>query len=145
MISVHRFALVLTLAGIFARSGAAAEADHFDLKAGQEVTLPVVIAEGRVTFGAPRASKFGTSQPRQGEMTSRPLAQGQDAVRKVTVVEKTAKPIDFVATGLIGGTKIDETVLCGRLDGVASARIGAVSWRVSLNQFSLRSESVGCP
>jgi hypothetical protein len=51
------------------------------------------------------------------------------------VIEKTAQPIDFVATGLIGDIKIDERVLHGRLDAPVSQRIGATSWTVFLNTF----------
>ncbi len=54
-------------------------------------------------------------------------------------------PIDLAATGLIGGTKIDEVVICGRLDAPSTARIGAVSWRVSLREFEIGKGGASCP
>jgi hypothetical protein len=49
----------------------------------------------------------------------------------------TPLPIDFLATGLAGDIKIDESVLCGRLDAPTSGHIGAVSWRVRMHAFEV--------
>jgi hypothetical protein len=62
----------------------------------------------------------------------------------LTVMEKTSQPIDFVATGLIGDIKIDEIVVCGRLDAPATGRLASGVWRVSLNSFAIR-PSGGAP
>ena len=122
-------------------SGAApaqAAAATVDLKPGQEVTFPVAVADGRVTLGAARASKPGTAQPKDGEITVSFVKHGLSPYADLTATEKTSDPVDFVATGLIGDIKIDEVVICGRLDAPASNRIASGSWRVSLNRFSVR-------
>src|SRR5271169_4348080 len=128
------------LALICAREAACAErgAPRFDLRAGQELTIPVTIVDGHVTLGAPTASKLGTAKPKDGEITVG-LTPGDKKTlySQVLVTEKTAVPIDFVATGLIGEIKIDERVICGRLDQPTSMHIGSVSWRVSLNTFEV--------
>ena len=63
---------------------------------------------------------------------------------QVILTEKTPVPIDFLATGLVGGTKIDEAVLCGRIEAPTSAHIGAVSWRVSVHAFEARKAGATC-
>ena len=107
------------LFGSAAPSGAApaqAPAATVDLKPGQEVTFPVAVADGRVTLGAARASKPGTVQPKDGEITVSFVKHGLSPYADLTATEKTSDPVDFVATGLIGDIKIDEVVICGRLD-----------------------------
>ena len=86
----------------------------------------------------PRQSKLGTAQPKEGEITVG-LTPGDKKTlySQVLVTEKTSVPIDFVATGLIGEIKIDERVICGRLDQPTSIHIGSVSWRVRLNSFEV--------
>jgi hypothetical protein len=113
-------------------------AQSFSHKAGQEVTLPITIEGQRVVLGVPRQSKLGTAQPKDGEITVG-LTPGDKKTlySQVLVTEKTPVPIDFVATGLIGEIKIDERVICGRLDQPTSIHIGSVSWRVSLNTFEV--------
>jgi hypothetical protein len=113
-------------------------AQSFSLKAGQEVTLPITIDGQRVVLGVPHQSKLGTAQPKDGEITVG-LTPGDKKTlySQVLVTEKTTVPIDFVATGLIGEIKIDERVICGRLDQPTSIHIGSVSWRVSLNTFEV--------
>ncbi|WP_158818359.1 hypothetical protein [Methylocapsa sp. S129] len=128
----------------WAALGAEAAAQAFDLKSGQELTFAVTIADGKVTLGPPRASKLGAAQPASGEITVGLTTRDKTLIEQVIVVEKTPVPIDFLATGLVGGTKIDEAVLCGRLDGPASAHIGAVSWRVSLHAFEARKDGATC-
>jgi hypothetical protein len=130
----------LMVSAVCARAAPAAggPAQSFSLKAGEEVTLPITVQDQRVVLGAPRQSKLGTAQPKDGEITVG-LTPGDKKTlySQVVVVEKTAVPIDFVATGLIGEIKIDERVICGRLDQPTTMHIGSVSWRVSLNSFEV--------
>jgi hypothetical protein len=135
------------LGGVFASCaalGAGGDAQGFDLRAGQELTFAVTVADGKVTVAAPRASKLGAAQPRDGEVTVGLTARDKTLYEQVLVTEKTAVPIDFLATGLVGGTKIDEAVLCGRLDAPSSAHIGAVSWRVRLHDFEVGKGGATC-
>ncbi len=113
-------------------------ATAIDLKPGQEVVFPVAIADGKVTLGAARASRAGTAESKNGEVTVSFVRHGLSPYADLTASEKTSEPVDFVATGLIGDIKIDEIVICGRLDAPASNRIASGSWRVSLNRFSVR-------
>ena len=115
-------------------------ATSIDLKPGQEVIFPVAIADGKVTLGAARASKAGAgaAEPKDGEITVSFVRHGLSPYADLTATERTSQPVDFVATGLIGDIKIDEVVICGRLDAPASNRIASGSWRVSLNRFSVR-------
>ena len=131
-------ALFLTAVGARAAPAAGGPAQSFSLKAGQEVTLPITIEGQRVILGVPRQSKLGTAQPKDGEITVG-LTPGDKKTlySQVLVTEKTSVPIDFVATGLIGEIKIDERVICGRLDQPTSIHIGSVSWRVQLNSFEV--------
>ena len=128
----------------WAAFGAEGGEQAFDLKSGQELTFAVTIAGGKVTLGPPRLSKLGVAQPKDGEMTVGLSPRDDTLHEQVLLAEKTPVPIDFLATGLVGGTKIDEAVLCGRLDGPASAHIGAVSWRVSLHAFEARKDGATC-
>jgi len=128
----------------WAAFAAESAAQAFDLHAGQELTFAVTIAAGKATLGAPRASKFGAASPKDGEMTIGLTLKDKTLYEQVTVTEKTPVPIDFVATGLIGNIKIDERVLCGRLDGPASTRIGAANWRVRLYDFEARKDGATC-
>ena len=115
-----------------------------DLKPGQEVTFAVTVADGRVELGTARLSKPGGAQPKDGEITVSVVKHGLSPYADLTATEKTSDPVDFVATGLIGDIKIDEIVVCGRLDAPATARIGSGSWRVSLNRFSVRPSGAEC-
>jgi hypothetical protein len=116
-----------------------------DLRPGQEMTFAVTIVDSRVTLGPARVSKPGTAQPKEGEITIAVVKQGLSPYADLRVSEKTATPIDFVATGLIGNIKIDEVELCGRLDAPLSTRIGSASWRISLNRFAVHQSGPGCP
>ncbi len=116
----------------------------FDLHSGQEMTFAVKVVDGKVTLGPPRASKLGVAQPKDGEITIGLSPRDATLHEQVIVTEKTRVPIDFLATGLVGATKIDEAVLCGRLDAPTSAHIGAVSWRVSLHAFEARKDGATC-
>jgi hypothetical protein len=130
-------ALILS-GGARAAPAAGGPAQSFSLKAGEEVTLPITVQDQRVVLGVPRPSKLGTAHPGDGEITVG-LTPGDKKTlySQVVVAEKTAVPIDFVATGLIGEIKIDERVICGRLDQPTTMHIGSVSWRVSLNSFEV--------
>jgi hypothetical protein len=115
-----------------------------DLKPGQEVTLPVSIVDGKVKLGPARASKLGSGQPKDGEITVGVIKQGLSPYAQLVASEKTQAPVDFIATGLIGNIKIDEVRLCGRLDAPATTRIASGSWRVSLNRFAVRADGQEC-
>jgi hypothetical protein len=123
---------------------AEAAASAFDIHPGQELTFVVKVAAGKVAVAAPRTSKLGAAQPKEGEMTIGLSLRDKEDYEHVTVVEKTSLPIDFVATALVGDTKIDERVLCGRLDAPASSRIGANHWRVRLHDFEIGKGGASC-
>jgi hypothetical protein len=108
-----------------------------DLRPGQEVTIPVTIADGKVTPGPARVSRPGAAKPKDGEITVGFVKQGLSPYAMLTATEKTPAPVDFIATGLIGDIKIDEVKLCGRLDATSSTRIASGSWRVALSRFSV--------
>ena len=116
-----------------------------DLKPGQELTFPAAIAIGRVSLGAVRLSKTGAAHPNDGEIAVSVVKHGLSPYAEVLVTEKTSAPVDFVATGLIGDIKIDEVVICGRLDGPATNRIASGSWRVSLSRFTVRQGGQDAP
>jgi hypothetical protein len=137
-------ALAYSVFAPWAAFGAEERAQAFNLHSGQELTFAVKIADGKVTLGPPRVSRLGAAQPKDGEMTVGLSARDKDLREQVIVTEKTPVPIDFLATGLVGATKIDEAVLCGRLDAPTSAHIGAISWRVSLHAFEARKDGATC-
>jgi hypothetical protein len=118
----------------------------FDLKPGQELTIPIAVVDGQVVVGAPRLSKLGTAAPKDGEITVglTPAPMGS-YTETVTATEKTAAPIDFLATGVNAFVKIDEAVICGRLDAPSSARIAVASWRVVLRGFEVGKGGPSCP
>jgi hypothetical protein len=111
--------------------------NRLELKAGQAITVPALIANGKVALGQARLGKFGEMQPADGELMIGLAPRDKTLYENVVVIQRTSKPVDFVATGLIGNIKIDEIVLHGRLDGTVISRIGAVSWTVSLNGFEI--------
>jgi hypothetical protein len=108
---------------------------HLDLKAGQALAFTASVADGKVVLGPPRAGKFGELLPADGEIVVGLSAKDKTLYENVVVVEKTAAPVDFLATGYVGGTKIDEVWVQGKLNEPTSQRIGAVSWTVRLNGF----------
>jgi hypothetical protein len=128
-------ALVLLACGC-GPARAAADAPTVDVRRGMEATLAAVV-DGRITLGPARVTRLGTAQPRDGEITVGVEPGGMTPYAQVRVSEKTAVPLDFVATGLIGNIKIDEITLCGRLDRSDSQRIAAGSLHVSLNRFAI--------
>ena len=116
----------------------------FDVKPGTELTIPIAIVDGKAVAGDPRVAALGASPPKDGEITV-----GLDRIKgefynQVTVTEKTAQPINFLVTGLNGGTKIDETEICGRLDGPVVSRVGSVPWRFWVNGFEVGKGSGSC-
>jgi len=115
-----------------------------DLKPGTELTIPIAIVDGKAVAGVPRASKLGAGQPQDGEITVGLERQQGTLYNEITVTEKTAQPIDFLVTGLNGGTKIDETEICGRLDAPLKAHIGSVPWRFWLNGFEVGKGAGSC-
>jgi hypothetical protein len=114
------------------------------VRRGMEATFPVTVADGRVTLGPSRLSKLGTAQPGAGEITVGFEPGGKTPYGNVRVSEKTPVPIDFVAAGLLDPIKIDEIVLCGRLDMPVAQRIAAAALRLSLNQFAVGTGLGGC-
>jgi hypothetical protein len=116
----------------------------FDVKPETELTIPISIVDGKVVTGVPRLAKLGASPPKDGEITVGLERQTGTLYNQITVTEKTAQPINFLVTGLNGGTKIDETEICGRLDGPISAHIGSVPWRFWLNGFELGKGGADC-
>jgi len=137
-------AILLSLLASGAALGAGSDEPAFNLHPGQELTFAVKIADGKVTLGPPRPSKLGAARPGSGEMTIGLSQRDATLHEQVTVTEKTPVAIDFLATALVGATKIDEAVLCGRLDAPSSAHIGAISKRVSVHAFEARKDGATC-
>jgi len=116
----------------------------FDVAPGTEVTIPISVVDGKVVTGAPRVAPLGASPPKDGEITV-----GLDRIKgefynQITVSEKTAQPINFLVTALNGGTKIDETEICGRLDAPITARVGSTAWRFWVNGFEIGKGGADC-
>ena len=109
--------------------------EKLTLKAGQALTFPAKIEGGKVVLGSARRGVYGKMEPQAGEMTVGLSPRDKDLYDHLVVVEKTAAPIDFVATGLIGEIKIDERVVNGALGAPVTQRIGGTSWTVWLHEF----------
>ncbi len=139
-------ALALLLVAPCSAGGLPQRPTPFDLKPGEELTIPVAVVNGQIVVGAPRASKLGTAAPKEGEIVVglAPAPMGS-YYETVTAAEKTSAPIDFLATGVNAYVKIDEAVICGRLDAPSSARIAVASWRVWLNGFAVGQGGPSCP
>lgn len=146
----------LVLPVLPALAGVAAAADPgrtIALKPGEQATFDATVANGSVTLGRPRLSRPSTPRPGEGQIAVSLVKHGLAPYAELTAVERTSVPVDFVATGLIGDIKIDEVVICGRLDAPVVARIAAGSWRVSLNRFFVHQNDqattgegeLGCP
>ena len=130
-------ALGLLVAAGVAVAAPAPKSVKLVLKAGPAVSFPASVVEGKVVLGPARLGRFGEMLPGDGEITVGLSPKDKTLYENVVVVERTAKPIDFLATGLIGEIKIDERVLHGRLDAPVTQRIGATSWTVWLNGFEV--------
>jgi hypothetical protein len=109
----------------------------FDVKPGTELTIPISIVDGKAVAGVPRQATLGASPPKDGEITVGLERVKGEFYNQITVAEKTAQPIDFLVTGLNGGTKIDETEICGRLDAPITAHVGSTAWRFWVNGFEV--------
>ncbi len=136
--AVHLLPLALAagfLAAVPCRASAQTTETALGLKPGQAIIFAVAVDGGRVALGPARAAKPGPARLNEGEIAVAVVKHGLSPYADVTATEKTSTPIDFVATGLIGDIKIDEIVLCGRLDAPATGRIASGVWRVSLNSF----------
>ncbi len=116
----------------------------FDVKPGTELTVPIAIVDGKAVAGVPRLATLGASPPKDGEITVGLERQTGTLYNQITVTEKTAQPINFLVTGLNGGTKIDEAEICGRIDAPISAHIGSVPWRFRVNSFELGKGGADC-
>jgi hypothetical protein len=116
----------------------------FDVKPGMELTIPIAIVDGKAVAGVPRLAKLGASPPNDGEITVGLDRDPGTLYNHITVVEKTAAPINFLITGLNGGTKIDEAEICGRLDAPIASHIGSVPWRFWLNGFHVGKGDGSC-
>jgi hypothetical protein len=127
--------LALLLAAGVAASPPQPKAEKLILKAGQALAFPARIEDGKVVLGPPRRGRFGALEPKAGEIAVGLSPKDKTLYEDVVVVEKTAAPIDFLATGLVGNIKIDEVEVKGRLDAAFTHRIGATSWTVWLNGF----------
>ena len=127
--------LLIVLATGAALAAPAVKPAHLDLKAGQALAFTASVVDGKVVVGPARAGKFGELLPSDGEIVVGLSPKDKTLYENVVVVEKTAAPVDFVATGYVGGTKIDEVWVQGKLNEPTSQRIGAVSWIVRLNGF----------
>jgi len=107
------------------------------LKAGQELTFALNVANGVATPGPAALGKLGAAEARDGEIVVGLTPRDKDLYSQVMVTEKTAVAVDFVATGHIGEIVIDERVICGRLGAPFARRIGGVSWTVELHDFTV--------
>jgi hypothetical protein len=140
MIAAAFFGILMAPAAL----GANVDGPRFELKPGQELTIPISIVYGHAVAGVPRVSKTGVAQPKDGEITVGLEREKGELYDKITATEKTSAPIDFVATGLIGEIKIDERVICGRLDAPTEMRIGSVSWKIVLRDFEIGKGAADC-
>lgn len=131
--------LATIMAGLCASFASGAETDpHVDLRQGQAAAIPVSVVDGRVLLGPARLGKLGSLEAKPGEIVVG-LAAGdrKTLLAPIAATERTSVPIDFVASGMIGEIKIDERVLCGRLDGPVTGHIGSVAWKVTLHEFTV--------
>ena len=154
---MHRRATALALiAGMLASTSLTCAARAADAVAHPSSSPPnlIIHAPGAVAFwvvfssdapvlGPPRT--INPADPlRDDEIMVDVLPPGMAPYAKLRIVEKTKQPVDFVITGLIDTIKIDEIVVCGRLDGDIEAKIAAGAKRLSLNRFTLRREGANC-
>ena len=117
--------------------GAEAKARPYVLKAGQELTFAITVANGVATPGPAALGRLGGAEAKDGELVVGLTPRDKDLYSQVMVTEKTSVPVDFVATGHIGEIVIDERVICGRLGAPFAQRIGGVSWTVELHDFTV--------
>ncbi len=136
------FAMLATLA--LAPLSAQQRVQTLALKPGQEIIFSAAILDGRVVLGPGRIGKLGTSEPKPGEIAVGVKPSIAPYYAELRVRENSAAPINFVAAMLIGGTKIDEVVVCGRLDAPTAQRIANAAWRIALDRFEPGKEGEAC-
>ena len=141
-------ASILTL-GLLAAGAAGAERAQekerkIELRPGQAVIIPVAIVDQGVVIGVPRGVKPGAAAPEDGEIEVEVVKQGLSPYAELSASQKTEVPIDFVASGLIGNIKIDEVIVCGKLDAPIRTRIASGAWTVSLHGFTVHKDGQDC-
>ena len=129
-----RTALAL-LAFLTAPALATEKAPSYDLKPGQEIAFLASVADGKVVLGNPRLGKLGSLVLQDGEIVVGLAPKVQPFYAELRTRAKTAAAIEFVATGYVGGTKIDEIVVNACPGGSAARRISNSAWLVSLKTF----------
>lgn len=105
------------------------------LKPGQEIVFTASVVDGKVTVGPGQVGKLGSLEPRDGEIIVGLAPKIQPFYAELRTRSKAAAPIEFVAPGYVGGTKIDElvvTVCPGKSD---ARRISNSAWTVALIDF----------
>ena len=111
---------------------------------GQEIAVPVTLSDGKALVGATRVSRAGASSAKDGEILFTLALSGLAPYAKVSLDDKVAMPLAIVATGWIGGTKIDEIVLCAKPGAPLETRIAAAAWKVTLRRIDV-APADGCP
>jgi len=127
--------LLIALATGAAVAAPAPKPAKLDLKPGLALAFSASVVEGKVVLGPARAGKFGELQANDGEIVVGLSPKDKTFYVNVVVTEKTAAPVDFLATGYVGGTKIDEIFVHGKPGEAVSQRIGSTCWTVTLNGF----------
>ena len=116
-----------------------------DLHPPGEFTFAVTFVGDQATLGPVTSSTRGTAKTADGSITVTIDPSGMAPYAKVTVVEKTPAPVDFVITGLIDSIKIDEIEICGSNEMTVTAKVAAGARRLNLNRFAARIERAACP
>jgi hypothetical protein len=106
------------------------------LKQGQAIAFAISIADGKVAVGVSRIGKLGALQPADGEIVVGMTPRGKDDYSQLVIEEKTAQPIDFLATAHVDKIVIDEREICGRVGAPFQQHIAGNSWSVVLRDFS---------
>lgn len=129
---------LLCLIALIAPNSAVAEdaAKPIVLKQGQAVAIAISMAGGKPTAGAVRVGKVGALEPADGEIVVGMTPRGKDDYSQLVIVEKTAQPVNFLATAHIDKIVIDEREICGRLGAPFQQRIAGNSWTVVLRDFA---------
>jgi hypothetical protein len=136
--------------GVLSSAAAGAERaqgkEHkIELRPGQAIVIPVAVVEQGVVLGIPHGVKPGAVAPEEGEIEVEVVKKGLSPYADLSASEKTDAAVDFVASGLIGNIKIDEVVVCGKLDTPSKTRIASGAWIVSLHGFTVHKDGQGCP
>ena len=131
--------MMLAVFAIFAAavSDAQENAKPLALKQGQAVAFTILVADGKTTLGTPRLGKAGALEPADGEIVVSLTLRGKDDYSQLVIVEKSATPVDFLATAYIDKIVIDEREICGRLGAPFQQHIAGNSWKVVLREFAV--------